>query len=127
MEAVISPEFMAHGDDKEEIWAGVKASDKCSTASPNVVEMEMSAVFVVRWRPETLAVCQTRSPYDIRSALTADCFISAGMRRAPCQMLLMAALYTFHSGFIKASVWALQTWPSESGFTCLSSRARQLD
>lgn len=74
MEAVISPEFMAHGDDKEEIWAGVKASNKCSTASPNVVEMKMSAVFVVRWRPEMLAVCQTRRPYNIRSALTPDCF-----------------------------------------------------
>lgn len=92
MEAVISPEFMAHGDDKEEIWAGVKASNKCSTASPNVVEMEMSAVFVVRWRPEMLAVCQTRRPYKIRSSLTPDCFF-AGMRRLACQMLLMAALY----------------------------------
>lgn len=66
MEAVISPEFTARGDDKEEIWAGVKVSNKCSTASPNVVEMEMSAVFVVRWRPEMLAVCQTRRPHNIR-------------------------------------------------------------
>lgn len=74
MEAVISPEFTARGDDKEEIWAGVKVSNKCSTASPNVVEMEMSAVFVVRWRPEMLAVCQTRRPHNIRSALAPDCF-----------------------------------------------------
>lgn len=45
MEAVISPKFMARGDDKEEIWAGVKVSNKCSTASPNMVGMEMSALF----------------------------------------------------------------------------------
>lgn len=89
MEAVISPEFMARGDDKEEIWAGVKVSNKCSTASANVVEMEMSAVFVVRWRPEMLAVCQTQQPYNIHSALTPDCFFFFSQvcvaRRAKCR------------------------------------------
>lgn len=76
MEAVISPKFMARGDDKEEIWAGVKVSNKCSTASPpNVDGMEMSAVFCRQMAArDARAVCQTRRRYNIRSALAADCF-----------------------------------------------------
>lgn len=74
MEAVISSEFMAHCDDKEEIWAGVKVSNKCSKAACTWFEMEMSATFVVRLLCEMQGVCQTRPLYKIHGALTWDCF-----------------------------------------------------
>lgn len=49
IEIIISSQFMAHCDDKEEIWARVKVSNKCSTATclitltVSVVKIEMSA------------------------------------------------------------------------------------
>lgn len=85
MEAVISPEFVARGGDKEEIWAGVKAS-KTSARQPRRTQW--------KWKCQPCLLsdggprCSLFAQHAGRviPACTPDCFSQV------CDML-MAALY----------------------------------